>query len=110
MSRSRSAAQSSGNPRFLDEGGKPFLVHLARVWMKDEVRTVRLAEFQVGAQRPWVTGKIFFRAKLGRIDEDGHSNAALTARQLPSPVDQFGMPGVQRAHGWHQHDGRSSLA
>ena len=76
-------------------------IHLLVGGCEDHIAPVRREQFQVVLERPGVFLKIFVRAELGRIDENGcDRHVAL----LLGPVDQGQMSFVQCPHGWNESD------
>ena len=91
--------------------GLPGRVHLGGGRREDEPRPLLGAHGQVGIQRPRIPLQILAGPELKRVDEDRHHHAPRwhapgSTGQLPGRPQQGAVPGVQRAHGGDQDDGR----
>ena len=110
MSRSRRAFHSAREVLLHYEGTKwpaPNAlagIHFRIAGSKSDRRTFGPAQRRVARQVPRVSGKIFLRAELSRVNIDADNHLASPANQLARAFNQAQMAGVQVSHRRHEAD------
>ena len=104
--RSRYAAECRRDFFHRYMGGKMRSVHVLRFRMKDNIHAFFLAEGAVRLQIAGISGQIFVRPELDRIDEDADDDAVIFRA---GSVDEASVTVVKIAHRRHEADGKAGF-
>jgi hypothetical protein len=101
MSEAVRTAQSLAQTGDAHDGRKLRRIHFVGGWQIGKIDARRLQHLEIGGFRARIRGKVFVGCELLRVDKDRRDDPPTFAARRR---DQCHVPGMQRAHRWHQPD------